>query len=93
MSGGFDVTNPADGTRYQVRPNVLNIISPGGHVGLGTYGPVRVELTPSCQPNAGAMHGLAFLVSFGYGLRQVDESKGPLLDDGQGGASLTKASS
>jgi serine/threonine protein kinase, bacterial len=31
-SGGFDVTNPADGTRYQVRPNVLNIISPGGHV-------------------------------------------------------------
>ncbi|MGO9157648.1 serine/threonine-protein kinase [Mycobacterium sp.] len=31
-SGGFDVTNPADGTRYQVRPDVLNIISPGGHV-------------------------------------------------------------
>jgi hypothetical protein len=26
-SGGFDVTNPADGTRYQVRPNVVNIIS------------------------------------------------------------------
>ena len=23
----FDVTNPADGTRYQVRPNVVNIIS------------------------------------------------------------------
>ena len=31
-SGGFDVTNPADGTRYQVRPTVLNIISPGGSV-------------------------------------------------------------
>ena len=26
-SGGFDVINPADGTRYQVRPNVVNIIS------------------------------------------------------------------
>ncbi len=31
-SSGFDVTNPADGTRYQVRPTVLNIISPGGHM-------------------------------------------------------------
>jgi len=31
-SGGFDVTNPADGTRREVRPTVLNIISPGGHV-------------------------------------------------------------
>jgi hypothetical protein len=31
-SSGFDVTNPTDGTRYQVRPNVLNIISPGGQV-------------------------------------------------------------
>jgi serine/threonine-protein kinase len=31
-SGGFDVTNPADGTRYEVRPNVVNIVSPGGLV-------------------------------------------------------------
>lgn len=31
-AGGFDVTNPADGTRYQVRPNQLNIISPSGRV-------------------------------------------------------------
>ena len=31
-SSGFDVTNPADGTRYQVRPDALNIISPGGDV-------------------------------------------------------------
>ena len=31
-SDGFDVTNPADGTRYQVRPKTVNIISPGGHV-------------------------------------------------------------
>jgi serine/threonine-protein kinase len=31
-SSGFDVTNPADGTHYQVRPDVLNIVSPGGHV-------------------------------------------------------------
>ena len=31
-SGGFDVTNPADGTRYEVRPNVVNIVSPGGFV-------------------------------------------------------------
>jgi hypothetical protein len=31
-SGGFDVTNPANGTRYQIRPDALDIISPGGHV-------------------------------------------------------------
>ncbi|MCV7402686.1 hypothetical protein H7K24_21335 [Mycobacterium fragae] len=31
-SSGFDVTNPTDGTRYQVRPEVLNIISPSGQV-------------------------------------------------------------
>ena len=31
-SSGFDVTNPADGTRYQVRPTELNISSPGGNV-------------------------------------------------------------
>jgi hypothetical protein len=31
-SSGFDVTNPTDGTGYQVRPNVLNIISPSGQV-------------------------------------------------------------
>ena len=30
-SGGFDVTNPADGTRYEVRPQRLRIIS-NGHV-------------------------------------------------------------
>ena len=30
-SGGFDVTNPADGTRYEVRPQRLNFIS-NGHV-------------------------------------------------------------
>ena len=29
--GGFDVTNPADGAKYQVRPNMLTIIS-NGHV-------------------------------------------------------------
>ena len=29
-SAGFDVTNPADGTRYQVRANVLKIIGPAG---------------------------------------------------------------
>jgi serine/threonine protein kinase len=28
-SGGFDVTNPADGTRYEVRPDRLTIISNG----------------------------------------------------------------
>jgi hypothetical protein len=28
-SGGFDVTNPADGTRYEVRPQRLRIISNG----------------------------------------------------------------
>jgi serine/threonine-protein kinase len=27
-SGGFDVTNPADGTRYQIRPNGLTIVQP-----------------------------------------------------------------
>lgn len=31
-SSGFDVTNPTDGTRYQLRPNVLKIIGPGGQV-------------------------------------------------------------
>jgi hypothetical protein len=30
-SGGFDVTNPADGTRYEVRPQRLTIIR-SGHV-------------------------------------------------------------
>jgi hypothetical protein len=29
-SGGFDVTNPTDGTRYQVRPDGLTIIVPDG---------------------------------------------------------------
>jgi serine/threonine-protein kinase len=28
-SGGFDVTNPTDGTRYQIRPDSLTIIPPG----------------------------------------------------------------
>ena len=31
-SGGFDVTNPVDGTRYQVRPTGISITSPGGQV-------------------------------------------------------------
>jgi hypothetical protein len=29
-SGGFDVTNPTDGTRYQIRPDTLSIIGPDG---------------------------------------------------------------
>ena len=29
-SGGFDVTNPTDGTRYQIRPDSLTIIPPDG---------------------------------------------------------------
>jgi serine/threonine protein kinase len=29
-SGGFDVTNPTDGTRYQIRPDRLTIIAPDG---------------------------------------------------------------
>jgi serine/threonine-protein kinase len=31
-SGGFDVTNPVDGTGYQVRPTGISITSPGGQV-------------------------------------------------------------
>ncbi|ASL16265.1 serine/threonine-protein kinase [Mycobacterium intracellulare] len=31
-SGGFDVTNPVDGTRYQVRPSRISITSPSGQV-------------------------------------------------------------
>jgi hypothetical protein len=31
-SYGFDVTNPADGTRYEMRPDVLKIVSPSGRV-------------------------------------------------------------
>jgi serine/threonine protein kinase len=29
-SGGFDVTNPTDGTRYQIRPDSLTIMPPDG---------------------------------------------------------------
>jgi len=29
-SGGFDVTNPTDGTRYQIRPDALTILPPDG---------------------------------------------------------------
>ena len=39
------------------------------------------------------MHGLAFLVSFGYGCGKSMSPKALLLADGQGGASLPKASS
>jgi serine/threonine-protein kinase len=31
-SGGFDVTNPTDGTRYQVTPDKLSITTPDGQV-------------------------------------------------------------
>ncbi len=31
-SDGFDVTNPVDGTRYEVRPTGISITSPGGQV-------------------------------------------------------------
>ncbi|SOX53823.1 serine/threonine protein kinase [Mycobacterium ahvazicum] len=31
-SGGFDVTNPVDGTRYQVRSNGVSITTPSGQV-------------------------------------------------------------
>lgn len=31
-SGGFDVTNPVDGTRYQVRSNGISITTPSGQV-------------------------------------------------------------
>jgi serine/threonine protein kinase len=31
-SDGFDVTNPFDGTRYEVRPTGISITSPGGQV-------------------------------------------------------------
>jgi serine/threonine-protein kinase len=31
-SGGFDVTNPVDGTRYQVRQTGISITSPNGQV-------------------------------------------------------------
>jgi serine/threonine-protein kinase len=31
-SGGFDVVNPADGTRYRIRPGALTIITPDGQV-------------------------------------------------------------
>ncbi len=33
-SDGFDVTNPVDGTRYQVRPSSVSITSPGGQVSV-----------------------------------------------------------
>ena len=29
-SGGFDVTNPTDGARYQIRPDGLTIVPPDG---------------------------------------------------------------
>ena len=31
-SDGFEVTNPVDGTRYQVRPTSISITSPSGEV-------------------------------------------------------------
>jgi serine/threonine-protein kinase len=31
-SGGFDVTNPVDGTRYQIRPDQLTILMANGQV-------------------------------------------------------------
>ena len=31
---GFDVTNPSDGTRYQIRPTTLTIISPDGQASI-----------------------------------------------------------
>jgi serine/threonine-protein kinase len=31
-SDGFDVTNPVDGTHYQVRPTGIAITSPGGQL-------------------------------------------------------------
>lgn len=31
-SGGFDAVNPADGTRYQIRPDALTIIAPDGQL-------------------------------------------------------------
>jgi putative drug exporter of the RND superfamily len=45
-SGGFDVTDPADGTRYQVRPNQLNIIQPDGQVDSESMVQYRVQLRP-----------------------------------------------
>jgi hypothetical protein len=29
-SGGFDLSNPTDGTRYQLRPDSLTIVPPDG---------------------------------------------------------------
>lgn len=31
-AGGFDVTNPADGTRYEIRPHRLTLLMKDGHV-------------------------------------------------------------
>ena len=31
-AGGFDVTNPADGTRYEIRPHRLTLLRTDGHV-------------------------------------------------------------
>lgn len=31
-SGGFDVTNPTDGTRYEIRPTSLTIVQPDGQM-------------------------------------------------------------
>ena len=31
-AGGFDVTNPADGTRYEIRPHRLTLLMPNGQV-------------------------------------------------------------
>lgn len=31
-AGGFDVTNPADGTRYEIRPHRLTLLMPDGQV-------------------------------------------------------------
>jgi hypothetical protein len=42
-SGGFDATNPTDGTRYRIRPTSLTITPPDGPASFQADAPVRIQ--------------------------------------------------
>lgn len=58
-SGGWDVTDPADGTRREVRPTVVRVISPNGNVDtepvVGSAPPATVTQTVSPSPSVAPM--------------------------------------
>lgn len=62
-SAGFDVTNPANGTRREVRPTVLNIISPDGQVDSEPMVQYTLVSPPFCTPGHNADTGCLPIVT------------------------------